>query len=150
MRNEAGAALYELALVLPLLAMVLSGVIWGGITFYDYVVLEDAVAAGARVLATSSGATNACTVAIAAVQTAAASLNPNYLTVPTPTFGTSSCTNLAEGDYGTVTATYACNLTIPFAGINLCPVVVKTGAGTTGCATQAGSFICSQTTIRIE
>ena len=50
--GEEGAALYELAMVTPFLSMLLLGIIWGGITFYDYVVLADAVAAGARTLAT--------------------------------------------------------------------------------------------------
>jgi Flp pilus assembly protein TadG len=135
--REEGAALYEFALVLPLLVMMLVGIIKFGILFYDYVVLADAVAAGARTLATNrsvgTATPNACQLAQTAVQTAAYNLNQASLTVPTPTLASGSCTALAQGTAGTVTATYPCNLTIPFVG-NMCPATT----------------ISSQTTVRIE
>jgi Flp pilus assembly protein TadG len=143
-----GSQLFEFALVLPLLCMLLVGMLFGGILLYDYVTLADAVAAGARVLATERGANttgsdlskDACALAAQMVQASAASLNtgaPSALTVPTPTFtgsGGSTCPNLVEGDWGTVTATYACSVPIPFTTVNLCP----TGG------------ITSSTTMRIE
>ena len=45
--GEEGNALYELAWSLPLLLALVVGIIYGGMTFYDYVTLADAVAAGA-------------------------------------------------------------------------------------------------------
>lgn len=135
--RKEGQSLYEFALVLPLLVMMLVGIIKFGILFYDYVVLADAVASGARTLATSrsvgTGTPNACQLAQTAVQTAAYNLNQASLTVPTPTLASGSCTALAQGTAGTVTATYPCNLTIPFVG-NMCPATT----------------ISSQTTVRIE
>ncbi len=136
-RRDSGQALYEFALVLPMLLMLLVGIIKFGILFYDYVVLADSVAAGARTLATSrsvgTGTPNACQLAQTAVQNAALNLNQTSLSVPTPTLASGSCTALAVGTAGTVTATYPCNLSIPFVG-NLC----------------SGTTISSQTTVRIE
>src|SRR5271157_607410 len=88
--GEEGAALYELAMVTPFLSMLLLGIIWGGITFYDYTVLADAVAAGARTLAanreagaSSSTNQNACQLAHGAIQSATQKLNQSNLTNPT-------------------------------------------------------------------
>ncbi len=130
--GDEGSALYEFALVTPFLAMLLLGIVWGGITFYDYVVLADSVAAGARTLATGSAdvaivATNqnACQLAQATVQSAAHYLNPSNLTVPLPTVtgpGNSTCASLVTNDTGIVWATYSCNLPIPFTSMNLCPL----------------------------
>ena len=47
-RNERGQTLTEFALVLPLIALLLFGVIQFGIVFHQYVTLTDAVRAGAR------------------------------------------------------------------------------------------------------
>lgn len=47
-RDERGQALTEFALVLPILALLLFGVIQFGITFNNYLTLTDAVRAGAR------------------------------------------------------------------------------------------------------
>lgn len=147
--REEGASLIELALVLPLLSMVLVGIIYAGITFYHYVTLADAVAAGARELATDGAATDSCYLAEEALMNAAVNLNPAQINVTfsgttvsgTYTAGTPSsitCT-LTQNSPVSIAASYPCNLTIPFVGINLCPV-------------QSGSsyLISSQTTVRIE
>ena len=47
-RNERGQALTEFALVLPMIAILLFGIVQFGIVFKDYVTLTDAVRAGAR------------------------------------------------------------------------------------------------------
>jgi Flp pilus assembly protein TadG len=47
-REERGQTLTEFALVLPLLALLLFGVIQFGITFNNYITLTDAVRVGAR------------------------------------------------------------------------------------------------------
>ena len=48
-------SLYEFAMVLPVLSMLLVGIIYGGITFYDYSILANAVADGAATLAQGRG-----------------------------------------------------------------------------------------------
>jgi len=147
-RGEEGDAMFEFAMVLPLLSMLLVGIIYGGITFYDYVTLADAVAVGARTIATNRGAgtgpPTACSMGETALDNAAASLKGTITigTGPgTESFtgtGGSTCNALVAGDYVTVTAKYPCYLTIPFTGINLCPIQ------------SGGSFISSSTTMRIE
>ena len=148
--NEDGSSLYELALALPLLLALVVGIIFGGITFYDYVTLADAVAAGARTLATSRTSTNPlpCTAAEDMIRNSALNLNQTLLNVPTPAFtGQSACTvtangvttsGLKQGDTATVTATYPCDLKVPivgFATIDICP---------------AGDLLTSSTTVLIE
>jgi len=136
--REEGSALFEFAMVLPLLAMLVVGIIKAGILFYDYVTLADAVAVGARTLATSRGVTAACTAAETAVTNAATNLITSKIT-STISFrstgtNTDSCTgSLYSGDEADVQATYPCDLTIPFLG-NVWP----------------GCTLTSQTTVRIE
>jgi Flp pilus assembly protein TadG len=145
--SDRGVQLFEFAMILPVFCMLLVGMVFGGILLYDYVTLADAVAAGARTLATSRGVTltgtsTVCTLAQSMVQASVASLNPHNatpspVTVPAPTFtgtGGSTCSKLVEGDWGTITASYACSVPIPFTTVNLCP---PTG-------------ISSSTTVRIE
>ena len=55
-REEGSMSLYEFAMVLPVLSMVLVGIIYGGITFYDYVTLANAVAIGAKAVASNRAA----------------------------------------------------------------------------------------------
>jgi Flp pilus assembly protein TadG len=126
-------------MVLPVLAMLLVGIIKAGILFYNYETLADAVAAGARTLATSRGAAAPCTAAETAVTNAAANLVASNITItisfpPTNTH-TDSCSPVAlsSNDDAEVQATYPCDLTIPFLG-NVWP----------------GCTLSSQTTIRIE
>jgi len=147
--REAGSQLFEFALVLPLLAMLVVGIIYGGITFYDYVTLADAVAVGARTLATNRGAgagpPDACTLAENALVAAAANLNSavlqsgNNISITFPSPDTSTCSALQPGEGATVQATYPCYLTIPFINISLCPI-----------QNSSGSFISATTTVRIE
>jgi len=135
-RGERGTQLFEFAMALPVLLAILIGVIYGGITFYDYETLMGAVAAGARTLATTRNIKggNPCTLAQSMVQASAGALNSTSLTVPTPTFSgsggsccpSSTCTGgLVSGDTGTVTATYPCSFKVllpPFFSVlDLCP-----------------------------
>ena len=147
--REEGASLIELALMLPVLSMLLVGTIFAGITFYHYVTLVDAVAAGARELATNGAATDSCYLAEQALVNAAVNLNTAQINVTfsgTTVSGTYSAGNpssltctLTQNSPVSLQATYPCSLSIPFVGINLCPV-------------QSGSsyLISSQTTVRIE
>jgi Flp pilus assembly protein TadG len=172
--HEEGSSLVEFGLVVPLLSMLLLGIIYGGITFYDYATLANAVAIGAKTVASNRGAANACTLGEAALAKAAYNLNQNLLTIDTgasgsETFittsgtpGTSSCTNLTYTEAVTMTATYPCSLTIPFANINLCPVpqgtiteTLPTGVGSNTVNVTIGKClyaecISSTTTVRIE
>ena len=163
-RSEEGQSLYELAWAMPLLAMLMIGIIFGGITFYDYIELAEGVAAGARTLATNrqalAGGTSgqtACVLEEAALKAAAANLTkpinitetfsaPKGSTTPTST-------NLQQaGDTATVNATYPCNLPIPYTSINLCPVAKGTIYAADG-KTPIGSCLytyCISSTITVS
>jgi Flp pilus assembly protein TadG len=147
--REEGNQLFEFALVTPLLSMLLLGIIYGGITFYDFVELTNAVAIGARVLAVNRGAyagpPTACTLEETALKNAAGNLTTSQITIAAETFaGSSTCSNMQLGDAGTVSATYPCNLTVPFSNINLCPV----SGGTAACPTAY--CISATTTVYIQ
>lgn len=147
--REEGNALFELALVTPLLSMLLVGILFGGITFYNYVELTNAVAVGARTLATNraayAGPPTACALEESALKNAAGNLTTSQITIATETFtGSSTCSFLQPGTAGTVSATYPCNLAIPFSNINLCPVT----GGTTACS--SAYCISATTTVYIQ
>jgi Flp pilus assembly protein TadG len=103
----------EFALVLPILAVLLFGVIQFGIVFNNYVTLTDAVRAGARKGAVGRFSTNPTGDVTTAVNSSASGLNQSQLNVTV----TSSWTS---GSDVTVTATY------PYS-ISLLGMVVKSG-----------------------
>jgi Flp pilus assembly protein TadG len=158
LRGEKGSTLFELALVLPVLSMLLVGIILGGVTFYDYVTMAEAVAVGARSLATNAGLGTPCTTATTALTNAATSLKTSAITVsisfPTTNTKSDTCTTLYGGDSAMVNATYPCNMTIPFTGINLCPVSgpssTTNSKGATTMSCPYASCISSTTTVAIE
>jgi Flp pilus assembly protein TadG len=79
--SERGQALVELALVLPLFALILFAVIQFGIVFNNYVTLTDAVRVGAREAAVSRFEADPAGTAEAAVRQAAVNLEQNRLQV---------------------------------------------------------------------
>ena len=134
--REDGQSLYELAFALPVLSLLLVGIIYGGITFYDYVELEEAVAVGARTLAVNSGAgtgpPTACTLEENALWGAAGNLNYHLITI-TESFNPTAmtCTTLTPSSASpgtttlqtaTVNATYPCALYFPKLNLSLCPM----------------------------
>ena len=139
----------------PLLATMLVGIIYGGITFFNYVELTNAVAAGAKEMGEvgEDQGTNACTMTNTALYTAAGNLNRSLITIVPETFASgSTCANVPkQGDAATVSATYPCNLPIPFTGINLCPVQgTNPAAGTTNPNCPTLYCISATTTVYIE
>ena len=155
--REEGAALYEFAMVVPLLGTMLVAITFGGITFFNHTQLADAVAAGARELGEDGGnqgsAQLACEMAKTALVTAAGNLNPSLITSgETFVSASDTCSGttapLVQGDTGTVTATYPCNLPIPFTNMNLCPM--KSGATLNGVTCATAYCISATTTVIIQ
>ncbi len=112
-KRQQGQTLTEFAMVLPLLALLLFGVIQFGIVFHQYVTLTDAVRAGGRQGAVSRDLANPTAVVVDRVRRSAADLDPGQL-------GISVTSTWTQGDDVTVTATY------PY-DINLLGVVIKSG-----------------------
>ena len=143
-------------MVLPVLSIMLVGIIYCGITFYDYVVLAEAVSSSARVLATSRNAAtssvNGCQLAENTLISATQNLNqasitilaqtsftsagqtvmaPQFTGTPTSPINYSTCSNVLQDDTAVVGAVYACNLQIPFMSANLCPLAKGANIQTT-------------------
>ena len=153
--REEGAALYEFAMTLPVLSMMLAAILFGGITFFNYVELANAVAVGARQLGANGAneGTNACSTANTALLNSAGNLNASLITIAPETFASGNkCTSTpTSGDAATVSATYPCNLPIPFTGVNLCPVHGSNPAtGTTNPSCPTLYCLSAATTVYIE
>ena len=105
----------EFALVLPLLALLLFGVIQFGLVFNNYVTLTDAVRAGARKAAVSRHASDPVGVTKTAVRNAATDLRQSDLNV-----SVSVSPSWTAGAEATVSANY------PYS-ISLLGIVVRSG-----------------------
>jgi Flp pilus assembly protein TadG len=112
-RNERGQTMTEFALVLPILALLLFGIIQFGITFNNYVTLTDATRAGARKAAVGRQVADPVGTAVAAVRSSAKDLRQGDLSV-------SVTSSWQPGQDVTVAATY------PYS-ISLLGMVVKSG-----------------------
>ena len=131
-----GQSLVEFALVLPVLAMLLTGIFWAGLNMCNYLALINAVGAGSQYLKivgnTNSTSTNStladpCQAVFtqmmgSATSSSSSTLNPDKITVAYTLNGSiveshtgrtaNSCTNesdnFANGDTFTIVATYPC------------------------------------------
>lgn len=112
-RAQNGQAMAEFALVLPLLALLLFGVIQFGIAFNNYITLTDAVRAGARKGAVGRHLQNPKQAVIDQVRTASTDLKTSDLIVTVDS-------TWQAGEQVSVEASY------PYS-INLLGVVVKSG-----------------------
>jgi len=133
----------ELALCLPILLILTTGIFSLGIFFNQYMQLADAVSVGAKLLAVQRGNTvDPCSLVSTAIANAAPSLNAANITYSialkgssgTSTYTGTTCSsvsnttgaaaNLVQGNPIQVTATYPCSLAIY--GSNLVPNCVIT------------------------
>ena len=112
-RRDRGQTLVEFAIVLPLLAFLLFGIVQLGIVFNNYVTLTDATRAGARKAAVGRSVADPAGEAEAAVRSSAANLNQGDLSV-------SVASTWDPGSDVTVSADY------PY-DISLLGIVVKSG-----------------------
>ena len=112
-RGERGQTTTEFAIVLPIIALLLFGVIQFGILFNNYVTLTDGVRAGARKAAVSRQSGDPAGACQSAVRSSAGTLNQGQLAV------TCSSSWVRASDV-TVTATY------PYS-INLLGLVLASG-----------------------
>lgn len=82
LRSEKGQAVTEFAVVLPILAVLLFGIIQFGVAFKDYLSLTDAVRAGARKAAVSRNLSDPVGATRTAVRNAASDLDQAKLPNP--------------------------------------------------------------------
>jgi Flp pilus assembly pilin Flp len=80
LRDQQGQSMTEFALVLPIIALLLFGVIQFGIVFNNYITLTDATRAGARKAAVSRRAPDPVSTCISAIRSSANNLTQSALT----------------------------------------------------------------------
>ena len=121
--NEHGSTLVEVALTLPLLLLVFSGICYFGIAFSNQLTLTQAVGSGAQYLQQiRTSTTDPCADTLAAIENSAPTLTPGNISLTLNMDGTpvskSSCpgsqSDLVQQAPVTVTATYPCALPIVF------------------------------------
>jgi Flp pilus assembly protein TadG len=121
--DERGAALVEMAFVLPVLLLIVTGITAFGLALNNYQVLTNAINTGAQTLAFSRGqTTDPCKTATTAINAAAFNLTTasislkfviNGVTFAAPTTTCASATaDMAQGASAQITATYPCTLSI--------------------------------------
>jgi Flp pilus assembly protein TadG len=123
--KEDGQAVVEMALALPLLLLVVTGIMAFGVTLNHYIELTDGVSIAGRQVAIHRGnTTDPCADAVAAVTKAAPNLTPAQLSYTLVLNGNSysgtSCSSestttgaagdLVQGADATLTVTYPCSL----------------------------------------
>lgn len=96
----------EMAMILPLLLMLVTGIIYAGMAFHAWIELTGAVREGARVVALGGTAAEAT----AMVQTASPGL------APAPTVTSVTTCPPSGGGQGRISATYPVSYSIPIFG----------------------------------
>jgi Flp pilus assembly protein TadG len=79
LRNQEGQSLTEFALVLPILALLLFGIVQFGIVFNNYITLTDATRAGARKAAVSRRDPDPSATCVSAIRSSANNLTQSQL-----------------------------------------------------------------------
>ena len=118
--GSSGAATIEFAIVAPILFVLVIGAAVFGIALNNYVMLTNAVSAGARQLAISRSAASPRTSAVTQLYQAAPNLTQANLNITTSVNGTTCATDATcatalasnAGNPVTVTASYPCNLKV--------------------------------------
>jgi Flp pilus assembly protein TadG len=129
MRSKSeGGALVEIAVTLPIIFLIMTGIFAFSIALYQKLQLAEAVSAGGRFLAADRGDTDPCKSTGAAVASAAPGLTAGNIKVTMVLNGVASATNVASGSAtcagtsgaakanmvsgasASLTATYACTV----------------------------------------
>jgi Flp pilus assembly protein TadG len=145
--DDEGQSLVEFALIVPVLALILTGIFWMGINMSNYMALSDAVEVGARYLKIEGNTTgntadnlpDPCKSVFTQMMGSASTLNPAKITVTYtlngnkigPFTGTAANTCASDSDsFGsggtfTVVATYPCSAGIYKANLSGCQLSVS-------------------------
>ena len=119
--SKRGQAVIEFTLVVPVLLLIMTGLVSFGFALRNFLVLTNAVNAGAQLLAISRGqTTDPCATAYSAIKNAAPSLASgltlNFVINGTTYTASTSCpaatTNMVQGAFAQVSASYPCSFGI--------------------------------------
>jgi Flp pilus assembly protein TadG len=124
---EHGSALVEMAVVMPVVLLLMTGIFTFSMALYQKLELAEAVSSGGRFLAVDRGDTDPCATTAAKVYAAAPTLNSSNVTLTFVLNGTSypgaTCsgtTNMVSGGSAQLTATYPCSLSVFGKGYSSC------------------------------
>lgn len=143
-KGDEGSAIVEMAIVLPLMLLIMTGIATFSMALYQKLLLTDAVASAGRVFAAEKGQTDPCADTWTALTKSAPGLTSSSITlsiVYTPAGGTATpygktctalggTTGMSSGDNGLISATYPCVMQV----VN----IWKTGSASTACTVAAG------------
>ena len=122
-KGERGSALVEMAVTLPILFVILTGIFSFSIALYQKLELAQAVSTGSRFLATDRGDTDPCASTATKVYAAAPGLTPSSMTFnfgitgtsgTTATYTTPTCSGAVMNTGGSahLKITYPCTLQV--------------------------------------
>jgi Flp pilus assembly protein TadG len=129
--GDTGSALVEMALVMPIMLCMITGIFSISTALYQKLQLAEALSSGGRVLAADRGATDPCADAVTAIDSAAPGLGTTSIGLTIKingnSYGTGTSTvscagsagaggannpNMPAGAIATIQATYPCSLSI--------------------------------------
>ena len=123
--SRRGTVMIEFAILAPVMLLLVLGTFQFGLVISNYVLLTNAVGAGARNFALSRGSTTPYSATVSVITGSSPSLTASSITITTSVNGTactsdSTCTTaLTAGASATVAATYPCSLSVY--GYNFAP-----------------------------
>ena len=129
--GEEGGALVEMAVTLPLVMLIMTGIFSFSIAIYQKLQLAEAVSNGGHYLAVDRGDTDPCKTVANAIYAAAPGLSSSSMTLSFDLDGTTTgatCpgtsgaanANMVAGGTGEITATYPCTLAVYGASFASC------------------------------
>ena len=119
----------EIAVTLPLILLLMTGIFSFSIALYQKLMLAEAVSNGGRVIAVSSSYTDPCAATTSAIYAAAPGLDPTKISLSFVLNGvahTTSCsktTDLISGKTAQVIASYPCSLNVYGVSYTKCQLV---------------------------
>jgi Flp pilus assembly protein TadG len=134
--NSQGSALVEMALAMPLMMLIMTGIFSFSNALYQKLSLSEGVSVGGRVLAVDRGDTDPCKTATAAIVAAAPSLNNSNMSLTytldgvSQGSGTTSCpgtsgaanADMVSGKNSVIQATYKCSLGVYGSNFGTCTI----------------------------
>lgn len=128
--NSDGGALVEIAVTLPIILLIMTGIFSFSVALHQKLQLSEAVSNGGRTIAIERGDSNPCLTTANAIYSAAPGLDPSKMTLKI-SFGTTSnnagsCSGatMTAGDNATVYAEYPCSLGVY--GVNFAACTLRT------------------------